>query len=170
MKAGNRTAELVGSLLLLCQKHNVHFLIEQPSSSLLFVHPHMRGALDAIPGVQQVSFQMNKFGAPSAKPTTLVGNCPWIHKIKEAATQTVFQTPVQKLARVDEAGRVTGKRDALQASAAYPQGFCNLIAACLLQHLHARYVLKRLCVEPLWANMACYEHRTKVVSQIMLCI
>ena len=62
---------------------------------------------------------------------------------------------------------MTGKRAALQASAAYPLGFCNLLAELLLQHLHARFELKTLSLDPWFAKAESPAVAAQLVSLLM---
>eukprot|EP00971_Amphidinium_carterae_P352446 6492598-Amphidinium_carterae.2 len=60
---GNRVAEVVSSVMLLAAKKKIHFLIEQPQSSLFFDHPLVKDAIEQITGIARINFKMGAFGA-----------------------------------------------------------------------------------------------------------
>eukprot|EP00971_Amphidinium_carterae_P325593 6455945-Amphidinium_carterae.4 len=160
---GNQVAEVVSSLMLLASEQGIDFVIEQPLSSLFFSHPSVESAIRQIPGVTRVSFRMSAFGSKSQKPSLLVGTAPWLSKVKDAGTQRPPKALVQLAERTDD-GQVNGKRKLLQESSAYPIQFCRVLADFLAEHLHESYVLLRLGVGPMCAQLA---SPSKLASTIM---
>ena len=81
IEAQNALVGRVAFLVHLCKLRNVHYIIEQPSSSVMFNHPAMVAALaDAT----HVSLPLGAFGLESTKPLVLVGSAPYLHQMSAA--------------------------------------------------------------------------------------
>lgn len=88
----------------------------------MWEHPAMRTALKTIPTAERVSVSMSTWGAPTQKPTILIGTWPGLTDLhmfdkhhKRVSTETLMET------RPD--GRVDGKKKSMSTSAAYPPSF-----------------------------------------------
>ena len=127
VQEANLVADVVAKIIIVCRALRIHYVVEQPSSSLLWHHPAINSALVSCGG-GKASVQLGRMGAASAKPLTLCGSAPWL--VRLAAWIRVRPLPVQleSLAPV-QGGWVSGRRDALAASSAYPVAFAEAIAA-----------------------------------------
>jgi hypothetical protein len=78
----NRLAEHIAQLLVLCVALGVHVMIEQPSSSLMFMNAHVSAAITLVQARSQfyrrISVQLRSWGAPSQKPIVLQGCAPYL--------------------------------------------------------------------------------------------
>jgi hypothetical protein len=73
--------------ILFAMALNCHWILEQPLSSIMRCHPRMSqiltlSATTGIPGVQEVTTWMGMYGAPSPKPTILMGTPSWLESLK----------------------------------------------------------------------------------------
>ena len=109
-----------------------YFMLEQPSSTLMKCHPRIEQVI-AITGAQIVNTCMGGFGGPTKKRTLLLTDVPWGSKL--ARSGKGHRGSGEKLAHVDELGRVTGKRSALKNSQAYPAGFGREVASLHVEHM-----------------------------------
>ena len=156
---GNMIAATLSQLMKLLHGRGVFYLIEQPASSLFFEHPAVASVLkEHAPCVGRARFLMSSFGAPSAKPTLLVGTAPWMGEFQRRGPppQQLAQRPKQdrvRLARVSADGRVTGNQQLLQASASYPPFFCAFLADKFCHTLAAHLQMRELVVKPLCARI-----------------
>ena len=74
-----------------------------------------------------VGVSLGRVGASSPKPLTLVGTATWLPVLSARVSSRRHGTRMGKLAK--RQGRwVVGARDALRASASYPQTFCRMVA------------------------------------------
>ncbi len=120
-------------LLLVGLALNIHFIVEQPASSLLWLHPawkHMQELekLGWIPCHRQPIW-MGMFGGPSPKATTLQSSCAWINCMATKLDRSRFQQPSKNVkSYVDAQGkkRITGEKE-LKQSQAYPAGYGRVI-------------------------------------------
>eukprot|EP00971_Amphidinium_carterae_P219039 4347983-Amphidinium_carterae.1 len=164
--AGNRTAEILAQLLVLCDKMGVYFIIEQPTSSLLWTHPSMTKALHILRDrTLTVRFKMSIFGSRTAKPTTLVGSAPFLSAIP--LVPPVRQpTSLACLARKTSSGNVNGKTKELKLSAHYPMEFCHRVAGLLIQNGDEKLQVGRLILEPLFQRVHPYRTPVKCIMLI----
>ena len=117
-------------LMLIGWAKGCHFMLEQPTSSLMMCHHRLRQVI-AITGAELVSTCMSAFGGPTVKRTLLLTDAPWGSEMHRTGVGHKNGSG-EKLATVDELGRVTGNRDALKNSQAYPAGFGREVAS---QHM-----------------------------------
>ena len=75
IEAQNALVARVAFLVMVCKRRLVNFIIEQPSSSVMFEHPLLKAALE---GTTAVTLQLGSFGLESPKPLCLVGTAPYL--------------------------------------------------------------------------------------------
>jgi len=118
VRFNNRLVSRLVVLLKLARYLGVFWIIEQPSSSLLFEHPKLARAAKQL-GTKTQDIWMRNFGSESRKRTRLWGDTPAIAslggKLEDRTKQSV-QVSVQC------SGGVTGGKD-LKATQAYPSLF-----------------------------------------------
>ena len=104
------------------------FVIEQPSSSLLFAFAPIKRAL-ALTGAFTKSVRLGSFGALTKKPLKLWGTSPILHRLRFWSNFLWDPDAVISggLADVDEQGRVTGNQEALTESSSYPEPFSQTV-------------------------------------------
>ena len=119
-------------------------ILEQPLSSLMFLHPRMRQLVDlsvyrCIRPLLQITTFMGSFGAESLKPTFLVGSPPWLDKLRRDAEwfRSASSTQPHRTAtyKEDDFGmtRFTGDQG-LKATQIYPVGYGHAICErCLFE-------------------------------------
>jgi hypothetical protein len=74
-------------VLALCNERGVFWIVEQPQSSLMFLHPHMKRFLEKSKvQVHRVSMQMGAFSLDSTKGTTLLGTAPYLPELARTLT------------------------------------------------------------------------------------
>ncbi len=81
VKDGNGQAIRLALHMLLSYAFDLHFVLEQPSGSLLnFIPPVERGLLSC--DADFVTTWLGAFGAPTPKPVKLMGNVPFIQDLR----------------------------------------------------------------------------------------
>ena len=108
----------------------VHFVLEQPLSSLMFSHPRVvqivrLSELGIISKVEGTHIYMGMFGHWCPKPTRLLSSLPWISKLRRKLVRDKFQSGKKSyLTSVDDRGikRFQGSQH-LKSSQAYPSGY-----------------------------------------------
>lgn len=116
----------------------VLFLLEQPITSLMLEHPRLRQLIQlaecgAIRGCKRISTYMGAFGAVSPKPTMLLGNAPWIDRLKKSVRLSAFKKDASiTTSHVDSQGRrrFTGGQG-LKRTQEYPKGYGVECAVCM---------------------------------------
>ena len=92
------------------------WLLEQPKSSLMHLHPRLRYITDNSLA-PRVHTSMGAFGAPSMKPSMLMGNVPWINSLRRAPTDDDrMRFASHSVVDVDSQGAVTGRGPELKAT------------------------------------------------------
>lgn len=96
IQRANIMASRSALLALLCMCLGLDWIIEQPASSLLFEHPRLRQIFDLASSggtrvVQRASTWMGCFGAPTPKPTILVGTPVWLPSLARKFVRNKFQ-------------------------------------------------------------------------------
>jgi hypothetical protein len=130
----SRTAFLM--LLGLCL--GIDVVLEQPSSSIMFLHPRIQQIVrlaqaGGIRSVRQITTFMGAFGAPSPKMTFLLGSPSWLHHLVRTIKRSDF-----KVAELDIVTRavVNGKHTftgcvGLKKTQEYPVGYGRATAALM---------------------------------------
>ncbi len=124
----NALVERVVLLLEVVTARRAFWLVEQPTSSVLWHYPAMQGCLQRH-GCMPQSLEMGAYGGTSVKPTTLMGTAPYLHFLGGKCTPALR-------ARLELEGVSTTRRwtDAeghrrcqgtteLRGTQAYPEGF-----------------------------------------------
>jgi len=128
----NKLACRVLLLLRLCVAFQVYWLLEQPMSSLLWEFPKFKKASKKL-GANMVTCWMHSYVAATAKGAKLLGNVPYLQKLKTTATATfdgikgVRETTKKKI-REDGSTSVSGGPD-LKGTQSYPVMFGVTIAS-----------------------------------------
>ena len=132
-RAGNIMVSRMTLVLYLLVAKRVLWIVEQPSSSLMFLHPRL-AQFRRWAGDLEVTTAMADFGGNTSKPTTLRGSPPWLPQLERkisAQTRNRLRVEGHALAdvQVDEQGRkhVTGNAN-LKGSQAYPRGYATTVA------------------------------------------
>jgi hypothetical protein len=140
--------------IMTCIALGVHFVLEQPLTSVLPDFEAVRTALTEAQA-KSIVIPLWKFGASSHKPLILWGTAPWLTQLsnvaeKISATQASSSQlandqsrpgqihvpgPTCTLAIVGENGQVTGIRADMAASSSYPACFCDVVAFLHNAHL-----------------------------------
>ena len=129
VEQGNEMVAKLAVLLLIVQAFDVLWVVEQPSGSLLQLHPRMQYMLSHVHVVRS-SWCMADFGGKTLKPTWLYSNA----SLRALHEYQVLRPPCAgKLAinaRDAKTGkiRVTGDRAKLKESQAYPTKFGEAMA------------------------------------------
>eukprot|EP00971_Amphidinium_carterae_P350023 6491348-Amphidinium_carterae.3 len=153
VRTGNRIAIVVARLMLLLSTLGIDFIIEQPATSMFWLHPAIAKVCQTMSSkLVRLGFEMGSFGASSAKPTKLVGSARWILAL--SSFKVPRKTNRKRLAHKSEHGVVTGKNNDLKASAMYPVKFCFLVASLYAEFHLRRQVLKELVLKPLFSSRA----------------
>lgn len=106
----------------------IDYVIEQPTSSLMPSVPFLNTVFEVTAAVHVVTW-LGAFGAPSPKPLALRGSPAWLGAvIRRRPSKGVC--PIRLCRRKGK--KVTGNRQALSASQAYPLDFGIAIADCLV--------------------------------------
>ena len=131
----NRMVSRVVLILLICNALGVCWVIEQPLSSVLWLHPRFQNFLRQH-RTYRVTLDMFSFGADTAKPTVLYSSHPWIEEIRNdgfyrPAPQKTLAT--REWCPDKEKYVVTGG-GAIKASQHYPIAFGRAVARAYNAH------------------------------------
>jgi hypothetical protein len=118
---------------------SLDFILEQPGTSLMFEHPRIRqlqALADAggLRPIRSIWTWMGAFGAPTPKPTKLLGTPTWMLALRRTIRRTDF---VKRTDMVTYAEDATGKvsysgSTGLKSSQAYPKGYGTATSKLLL--------------------------------------
>ncbi len=122
---GNDIAGMLAELLWFLRGLDLKFVIEQPTSSLLWSFPPMAAVL-SYGGLIAVSIQQGRFGAASVKPTSLRGTWQGIQQIRNANNRRILPQNLRPLTQV--VGRWVHSTPGMRRSAAYTPEFAQAIA------------------------------------------
>jgi len=87
VKSQNMLVDRMVYLLVLCIKRGVHFIVEQPASSVMWQHPRMAKFLDRFGcHITTIKMQMGSYSLQSPKDTTLVGTPPYMTRLARNMT------------------------------------------------------------------------------------
>ncbi len=132
----NRLNQATALLCNIASQWGVHFVVEQPSSSLFFLTDCMRTVIDHT-GATRASMPLKPFGHALMKPTVLVGTVEWLPHLRRPMCAPapkkvirrcgILKETVAYTTRMSKAGkwRVTGKKEPLKQSAHYPMNFAR---------------------------------------------
>ena len=119
-------------LLHLCWARGAHFLIEQPASSVMFLHPVLNKFIQKLGSAwHSVTLHMGCYSLEMPKETILCGWAPWLYKLERRMTPTeryyMNRTKTKDTAThwVDKGTgkkRTRGGKD-LKSSQSYPMSF-----------------------------------------------
>ena len=123
----NALADFVANVIWTCAALGVYFVLEQPVGSLFVQHPRVKAALRDVHSVR-IKIHLYKFGATSQKPLQLWGTAPWLIDLEQIANHINAPVPRGVLYTIGHNGQVTGKKEAMAKSTAYPEAFCDVVA------------------------------------------
>ena len=129
----NKIAHIVADVIRTCHALGVHFVIEQPSTTLLFEYEPIALALSEV-RARSVFVELGRAGSMTVKPSRLMGTAPFLPRLAGIVRRRAMVTPARALTR-REGGWVNGEHRALQLSSSYPRTFC-----CIVARLHADLV------------------------------
>ena len=142
-RTGNTQVGRMVLALLLLQVRGACWILEQPNSSIMYLHHAMQWLWRRYPWVT-VGTNMGAFGGPTPKPTKLRSNKAWVGRMRKTASaedkarfKESKDTPNLMTARqltphADGRKRVSGAAQGLKDSQIYPIGYA--------QHLVTSYV------------------------------
>ena len=139
VRQGNTQVARMALALLLLQVRGAGWVLEQPSSSIMYLHDAMQWLWHRQRWHTAVT-SMGAFGGPTQKPTKLRSNKAWIGKMRKKPSvndQVRFKelkvtTARQLEPHADGRKRVSGEAQGLKDSQIYPIGYA--------QHLLTTYV------------------------------
>ena len=128
-------------LLELLKRRGVHYVIEQPRSSLMFEHPRLARVL-AKHKAERVNCDLGCFGAETLKPVMFVGTAPYLAKLGVVAGSSLRKRLQTKTAGkktgivyFDKRGkkRVVGSK-LLKKTQSYPAGLGLALGLAMQEH------------------------------------
>ena len=129
----NTCGQLVAQIVMLCRALHIHFVMEQPSTSVLKHYSPVKASLDAATA-GEVSVQLGRVGAASVKPLALCGTPPWLPGLAAQIKNRPLTASSQPLA-ARKGPWVSGKQDLLAESASYPETLCTMVARMHLAYM-----------------------------------
>ena len=127
VRVANRIAEVVAKITQVCDACGVYWVIEQPSTSLLWQYAPIHNILQKST-VRRVSVELGRVGAQSLKPLVLYGTAPWLVEFARDVRARPRPLALARLCR--RRGRwVAGITGSLRRSAHYPPMFCSMVAS-----------------------------------------
>lgn len=130
------TARMAMCLWLLTCKQCT-WVLEQPRSSLMELHPYLQELKDVF-GWNAIHTFMGAFGAETQKPTKLKANCRWLNTLKRSisAEDRARMGPSDTAIRL--APHPCGKKrcsgsSTLKQTQEYPQGYADAVLAAYVQ-------------------------------------
>jgi hypothetical protein len=126
-------------LMLLGLCLGIDVVLEQPSSSIMFLHPRIQQIVHlaqsgGIRTIHQITTFMGAFGAPSPKMTFLLGSPTWLHRLVRTIKRSDFKTAgldIVSRAVVNGKTTFTGSTG-LKKTQEYPAGY-GLATAALMR-------------------------------------
>lgn len=150
IKSQNMLVNRMVYLLVLCIKRGVHFIVEQPASSVMWQHPRMAKFLQRFASrITTIKMQMGSFSLQSPKDTTLVGTPPYMMRL--ARTMTTEEREAMRQQQVKTATvsfTSSGKRQCtgtkeLKGTQTYPLAFGAAHANAFHDTLHDTVMQQR---------------------------
>jgi hypothetical protein len=117
-------------LILFGVATGVHWVVEQPSSSILFCHPawiHLANLSNSsVLQLYSVNMWMGMLGATTPKASTLKSSCYWITETRKKLDRSLFSRSLGQTYRHLGDGKVEGGK-MLKETQAYPFGYGVLL-------------------------------------------
>ena len=126
---GNQDSWRVSLMAVLLSCINVHWIIEQPSSSILWTVPHLERTLTELEARSEHTW-LGSYGAASAKPLRFWGTADWMGELWARRPMD----PQRRLAN-RRGPWVQGIQQQLADSAAYPPAFGDHVGSLVHRHL-----------------------------------
>ena len=120
-------------LMLWMQAAGVMFILEQPASSLMCLHPRMLQVKAACGAAwRHTHTWLGMFGAKTQKPTRLWSSSPAVHLLhKKLDTKRSWDSSKVAIKELD--GSISGGPE-LKATQAYPVGYGQAVSQAFLAH------------------------------------
>ena len=140
VREGNTMVARMAVVLWLLACKQVSWVLEQPRSSLMELHPFLV-ELQSVLGWESINTFMGAFGAETQKPTKLKGNVRWLQTLKrklsanDRARMGRSDTAIRLEPHPCGRKRCTGSKT-LKQTQEYPQGYAD---AVLSAHVEANF-------------------------------
>ena len=137
VKQGNCMTARMALVLWLLACKQVTWLLEQPRSSLMELHPYLV-ELQSVFGWEAINTFMGAFGADTQKPTKLKANARWLGTLKRKITENDWErmgpsdTAIRLHPHPCGKKRCTGSKT-LKATQEYPRGYADAVLAAYVQ-------------------------------------
>lgn len=134
VRDGNILAARVLVLCLLASAKALFWILEQPASSIMYLHPCFQYVMKTVP-VHRLRINMSNYGAPTKKTT-------WLYTSHECLADIQEFTVPEKLVKREMAVKYTnGKGEShahggkdLRSSQSYPVEFGQAVSKCRTLH------------------------------------
>ena len=157
VREGNLTVSRLVLLLMVCSALDVIWIVEQPQSSLLFLHKRMRQLCELLKTFSSRTW-MGAYGAASAKLTMLLCNHPMVYTLQRKLHKKTFIAS-SRTYRDCADGTVTGTAELAASQVcppAYGEQVCDSFVAAALppgsDNCWSNHIA-RDCVEPQAADL-----------------
>ena len=127
---------LLAEILLMLHAIGVLFAMEQPCTTVLFEFGPMKNAMHITQAIK-ISFSMGRWGAPTLKPTWVMGTWPGLQALHVLGGQRPLPRIENKTYKY-EGKWVTKNGTAMKDSQEYPSEFCKAIAQIYEEHKYFR--------------------------------
>jgi hypothetical protein len=138
VRSANIVTSRVALLILMCLAKGIHWIVEQPMSSVMIYIPEFQLIKNTF-GIVEVATWMGCFGADSPKATILYSSSQWLTALARKRDKSVTFNHGLDIARhyTDAAGnsKVQGGAD-LKATQAYPPAFGEAVARAYKEHAY----------------------------------
>jgi hypothetical protein len=138
VRDANKMVSRVVLLLELLTIMGVVWILEQPVSSLLSMHPRFQAFLLKWGGAYRHNVKMCWYGGAFTKPTWLYSFCDWWGEIRDHSPfcnpNHTAEQQLTETVYVDGKRRVTGKPNDMKSSQAYPVNFGRALAYVYSRH------------------------------------
>ena len=138
--AANAMVARVAALCHFAASAGVHFVVEQPASSVMYSYKPFLALREAWP-IKQVRFCMAVYGGGSLKPSWLVGTAPWLYRLASRlgqADRAFLMTPSVSTTvhNTGPGGKKTSTASAeLKGTQSYPLQFGAALAAEFVNYM-----------------------------------
>ena len=147
VRIGNQMVARMALLLLVLDASACVWLLEQPASSLMALHPYLAWVFESHANVFQCQTSMGGFGATTRKPTVLRSNRWWVsHLERKAPALPESTTTIKRMCPITGNMQVTGNKTELKITQVYPPAYG--IALCQEWEMWQPAIPARLIVHP----------------------
>ena len=125
VQEGNLLADISALIYLLSWFLGLHVVLEQPSTSVMFQCPSLKGVLE-FTSSYRISTYMGMFNGPTQKPLTLMSTWTAMQDLRCGRPQMDFSESL--VIRHDGSHQFTGRKDSLLESQCYTRLFGQVVA------------------------------------------